>query len=196
MGGVLQSIIDTLIGPAITGAVVAFVLNTRDERLRASRDFHTKFLESARDDVRDAVFAGVTYFTSSDPNTIKESETKVLLYESEIRSNMAAIRATCDKEDTEFLPELETLEAPFLEALTGGTFGSSSRVPAPAEAQKLVGRGSLLRSDLAKLRRYQLDRAKLRMQFPQALAILFGLIFMTVIGFGFGLYVSVIWSPS
>jgi hypothetical protein len=192
----LQSITSVLLGPAITGAVIAFVLNTRDERLRASRDFHTKFLESARDDVRDAVFAGVAYFTSSDPKAIKESEAKVLLYESEIRSNMAAIRAACDKEDIEFLPELETLEAPFLEALTGGTFGSSSRIPAPAEAQKLVGRGSLLRSDLAKLRRHQLDRAKLRMQVPQAMAILFGLIFTTMIGFGLGLYASVVWSPN
>lgn len=190
--GVIQSAANAIVGPAITGAVVAFVLNTRDERLRASRDFQTKFLEATRDDVRGAVAAGVAYFVCSDPSKVSELEAQVLLYESEIRSNMASVRSACTQEDHENHHDLGHLEADFLAALTGGSFGNMPHVPSPAEARKLVGQGSLLRSDLAKLRRGQLERARFRFSVPSSALLLAALIFVSALGFALGLYADLV----
>jgi hypothetical protein len=193
MWGFLLSVISVVVGPAITGAVVAFVLNTRDERLRASRDFQTKFLEATRDDVREAVAAGVAYFVCSDKKKVSELEAQVLLFESEIRSGMTSVRSACTEDDFVNECKLLFLEADFLEALTGGTFGNSPHVPSPAQARKLVGQGSLLRSDLAKLRRGQLERARFKLPISKSALILGSLIFSSALGFGLGLYANLIW---
>lgn len=186
--GAFKSAADALLAPAFVAALVTFLLNTRDERLRTSRDFHTKFIEGTREDIRSAVTAGVAYFTSSDSSKLAELEAQVLLYESEIRSNMVAIRSACTSRDLAAFPNIHTFEAPFLAALTGGSFGTSKRKADPAQARRIVGQASIFRSDLAKLRRHQLERARLGIRLPRAAGVMILLLTLTAISFSAGLF--------
>jgi hypothetical protein len=155
MGGFASSLLTFLVGPAIVAALITFFLNTKDERRRNFRDNVTSSFDETRKDIREAVSAGVAYFGCTNPAKLPELEAQVLLYESDVRSGMAAIRSLCEEADLQAVPALITLEGQFLDALTGGDFGSL-RSSDPDRARRIIGLGSRLRSDLAKLRRHQL----------------------------------------
>jgi hypothetical protein len=184
----LNSLVGSIIAPGFVAAVVAFILNTRDERHRTLRDYKTKFSDDTREDIRLAVAAGVAYFSCKDAAKLRELEAQVLLYESDVRSGLAAIRGECAGKTPENVLELKALEADFLDALTGGPFGSATLVPDLNHTRKLVGRASLLRSALAELRRRQLGRTTFPYQLNRAIGLLILLVVIVGIAFGVGLY--------
>ena len=189
--GAFEAFIKSVLAPGFVAAVVAFLLNTRDERRRTLRDYTTKYLEDTREDIRLAVTVGVAYWSCGDQSKIRDLEAQVLLYESDIRSGLTAIRKNCDSNDRKVVLTLEKLEENFLDALTGGAFESAGRVPDLSKARMLVGHGSILRSELAKLRRQQLSRARMSTYFSKATGFLILLLLLVGIVFGIGVYVGV-----
>ncbi|HEX3423357.1 MAG TPA: hypothetical protein VHS33_08160 [Sphingomicrobium sp.] len=138
--------------------MLAFILNTRAERLKTLRDHITQSFDETRSDIRQAVSAGVEYWTCSNVAAIRDLEAKVLLFDSDVRSALAAIRSTCTDDELATVSVLQILEAEFLDALTGGNFASTPFSPDPGRARTVIGAGSRLRSDLARLRRDQLSK--------------------------------------
>jgi hypothetical protein len=194
MGG-FQALLASIVAPGFVAAVVAFILNTRDERRRTLRDYKTKFLEDTREDVRRAVTAGVAYFSCKDPKKLRELEAQVLLYESDVRSGLAAIRLDCEGQDQAIVLNLSEAEQSFLTALTGGSFGSAGPSPSLSNSQVLVGRGSILRGELAKLRRHQLSRARFGNHISKVAGWMILLLAVVGVTFGAGIFAGVLIVP-
>lgn len=178
-----------IIGPAITAGIITFILNTRDERRRTLRDYHLKFIDDTRADIRSAVAAGVTYFTCADNEKLRELQAQVSLYEGDIRASLALIRRNCTHRDSDLIPPLIEKEGRFLGELTGGDFGSAEAKPDLERALKIVGRGSLLRSELARLRRHHLDQDPWWLR-PLGLLILLSA--MVLVAFSAGVYLGLL----
>lgn len=189
MASAIEEIFKFLLAPGIVAAIVTFALNTRDERHRTAREFQTKFVDETRADVRNAVNAGVAYFSNKDNDKVALLYAAVLLYERDVRQNIAAIRDSCDGAEKILASQLEILESDFLEYLTGGDFGPSDAVDDPARISRIVGQGSLLRGKLSELRRQQLNSAKNMM--AHAIFTLLGLFALVVIGISYGLWLGV-----
>lgn len=160
MLGGIDRIGASILAPGLVAALVSFWLNTRDERRRAVRDYHSKFLDETREDIRNAVNAGVAYFSCRENTQIRKLQAQVSLYESDIRSSLASIRSACTDKDEDFVSRLSALEVDFLSELTGGEFGTAEAKPDIKRTQRIVGQGSLLRGELARLRRHQLTNGR------------------------------------
>lgn len=180
----MGELVKFLLAPGLVAAFITFVLNTRDERHRTAREFHTKFFDETRSDIRGAVNAGVEYFSNSDDAKMPGLQAAVLLYEHEIRTSLAAIRRSCGEGDKNLVYSLEHLESDFLDYLTGGEFGSATAVQDDSRVRMIVGQGALLRGELSKLRRNQLEAARFGLS-PSIMAVL-SLAGLVLISFLFG----------
>jgi hypothetical protein len=160
MVSALTELFRVVIGPGVIAAIVTFFLTTRDERRRTFRDHVTKIFDETRDDIRDAVEAGVAYFSCNKPEELRALEAQVLLYESDIRSSLSVIRSMCRPEEISFIAALERAEGDFLAVLTGGSFGAEMPSPDRNRAREIIGFGTRVRSELARLRRYQLAQTR------------------------------------
>jgi hypothetical protein len=186
----LHALLTLLVGSAVATTLLAFVLNTRSERLNTLRDHITQSFEETRSDIREAVSAGVAYWTCSHAAALPDLEVKVLLYESDVRSALAAIRGMCAEEELAAVPALQDVEADFLDALTGGNFASTPFRSDVARARQIIGYGTRLRSELSRLRRHQLSKANSVFLRGTGLAILF-LAVVTIV-YAAGLYDGVV----
>jgi hypothetical protein len=187
MDATVAEIFKFLLAPGFVAALVTFALNTRDERHRTAREYQTKFIEETRKDVRDAVSAGVAYFSNTDDAKLPALHATVLLYEHEVRSSLAAIKANCGDDDKKVVTRIEALERDFLDYLTGGEFGSASSTTDAPRVRMIVGQGALLRGALSSLRRQQLDAARIGFGRPALfLTLLLALMGLCVL-YGFSL---------
>lgn len=184
----MTEFLKSLVGPGLIAAFVAFALTTRDERRRTYRDYLTKFFENTSEDIRQAVIEGASYFTASKASTAREHEIQVLLYESAVRSSLAAIRNICSEGDQPYLVRLREAELAFIDALTGGSFGAQPFAPAPPQARAVVGRGTILRSELQALRKYQLETERNRVSLWNPTILLIGMSLIAAFAYGVGLY--------
>lgn len=183
MSGPLPGLVTIFVGPAIVAALITFALNTRDERRRALRDHITSVFDETRSDIRQAVSAGVAYFHCDDVEKLPDLEAQVLIYESDVRSAIAAIREACSDDELD-AADLTALEGSFLDALTGGQFGSAHSID-PDRARQIIGLGTRLRSAVGQLRRRQLSSQQSRGLSGAGLFVLLAAFGLVVYGTGY-----------
>ena len=142
-----------IITPALVSLLISLWANTALEERRARRDHITRLFESARDDVRRAIEAGVDYFSTKPKERTPQQEAKVLSADRELR---AAVQLLLTKErSAECREQTDRAREAFqslLVELTGGNFQVSSGLVSKAHITRLVHAGAGMRTALARLR--------------------------------------------
>jgi hypothetical protein len=144
-----------VITPALVAALITLFYNTRAEKKRAERDFISKSFDTARDDVRRAVEAGVAYFPEKADERTGALEATLWMGERDVRNSVSALiefsAADCPSRDL-----LQSRLDDFVDALTGGSFQSVDASADLDQARKVAATGARLRASISTARQTQL----------------------------------------
>lgn len=142
-----------IITPALVSLIISLWANTALEERRARRDHITKLFESARDDVRRAIEAGVDYFATKPKERTPQQEARVLSADRELRAAISLLlikdRAAECKEPTD--RAREAFQSLLIE-LTGGNFQAAAGFVSRSDITRLVHAGAAMRTALSRLR--------------------------------------------
>lgn len=149
----------TLLGqlgvPALVAAGVTFLLNRRLERLRGRRELNTRVFDSARDNIRDLARLTSAYWSHDRSPADPEDETKILMIESDVRVDVAAVLEFALPEAKD---EIESAIDDLIEAGTGGDYQSIDRKADIGRVRRIAGAAARLRGALLKARRNLIEK--------------------------------------
>lgn len=149
----------SIITPALIASVISLYLGQRSEKRRAERDFITKLYDSARDDVRKAVEAGVDYFPRPLAERTLTLEAKVWMSERDVRHSVSSLLTLSEQAGEVEISAVEDALADLIDALTGGSFQSATAAEDIKQARKVATSGARLRVALSTLRQNELRAA-------------------------------------
>jgi hypothetical protein len=199
VGPPIQVVLIQLFFSGLVAATISFLLNRNDERGRTARDHLTKLFDAAREDVAEAMEAGVAYYTGvysplaegkRSPDNVRLLEARVLLAERNVRAATAVLMEISYQESGRRLRTLIPLEGAFVVALTE-RFGAPDPAD-PEAARRVVLSGAPLRQHLAMLRQGQLSS---RGGVGRAALLLLAFLFIGALGLGVGLFGRVLLGP-
>jgi len=156
--GAVGLVFGSIITPAIVASIVTFYFNLRAEKRRAERDFVTKTFDGAREDVRRAIEAAAEYLSLPSGERNPSVEAKIIIAERDVRHSVETLIAFSNPQSGGCKP-LEAALDDFIDALTGGTFGSASCAADLPQVRKVASTGARLRSAISTARQLELKEA-------------------------------------
>ena len=144
--------------PALVAGVVTLLVNNKNEKLRARRDFITKAYDPARDDIKRAVDAALAYYPLIAAERTKLLEAKVLAAERDVRHSLTALLSLNDK-DSLLYCQTESFFDDFIAALTSGSFQSANAEADLGTSLRIADAGAHLRASLLEFRSYALEKS-------------------------------------